>query len=213
LDTPPAPSPDSGSVTFRQIRVPETLVRGFHAVSQSVLEDGHSPEDVSNLLLLMRRILSHRVPLSDSLPAPALARHPLLQLLTQLKGLRSDLELRMLMILTDAGIASHFHSGCKVAVRYPDRCAEDEIGYAYPDLYCRRPRLAIFCDSEEFHSSPDARARDHGVSLALQLRGDTVLRFTGTQIRKSPITVGRMILAAFSNNPPKKQSSRRRDAA
>jgi hypothetical protein len=119
----------------------------------------------------------------------------------------------MLIILTDAGIASHFESGCKIAVRYPERSAGDESGYAYPDLYCRSPRLAIFCDSEEFHSSAEARARDHGVSLALQLRGDTVLRFTGGQIRNSPILVGKMILAAFKSKPPKRDSSPRRDAA
>jgi uncharacterized protein DUF559 len=167
------------------------------------------------LLLLVAGLLSHPLPRSSLLPPARLIRQPLLHVLAQLKGLQSELELRMLLILSDAGIASHFHTGRKVAVRYPERPPEDQWGHAYPDLYCRRPRLAIFCDSEQFHASSDARGRDHGVSLALQLQGVTVMRFTGSQIMREPDKVGCMVRAAFDSAPvpPQKSSGFRRDAA
>jgi hypothetical protein len=200
----------SGSLAFRQITVPDAIVRGYHAVSQAVVEDGQSAEEVGNLLLLLGNLLSFRVPLSDSLPATRLLRQPLLRLQNQLQNARSDLELRMLVILTDAGVAEHFATGCQIAVQYPDRCSDDEVGVAKPDFYYRRAKLAIFCDSDQFHSSPEARARDNGVTSALQHRGIRVLRFTGAQISRAPVAVGRTILAhlAISRLSPASKGGR-----
>ena len=105
-------------------------------------------------------------------------------------------------------------AGARLRYDVVDRPPEEQWGHALPDWYCRHPKLAIFCDSEQFHSSAEARARDHGVSVALHLQGITALRFTGTQILKSPKLVECMIREAFDagispDNPP----MYRRDAA
>ena len=99
----------------------------------------------------------------------------------------------MLLILAKAGVALEFETGRQIAVEYPDRCSDHGWGVAKPDFYHRRARLAIFCDSEAYHSSAEARARDNGVSSALQLIGVKAIRFTGGQIIRDPHAVGLVV--------------------
>jgi very-short-patch-repair endonuclease len=90
---------------------------------------------------------------------------------------------------------------------------EDDWGEATPDFYCRHAKLEIFCDSDEFHSFPEARARDNGVTSALQNRRITVLRFTDGEIRKTPLKVANTILRHLQPKRAKRATRPRRDAA
>lgn len=51
-----------------------------------------------------------------------------------------------------------------------------------PDLYFKQQRLAIFCDSKEYHSSPEARAKDRKIDSKLEALGITSLRLPGNEI-------------------------------
>jgi hypothetical protein len=100
----------------------------------------------------------------------------------RLNNLASDIELQMFGILAYAGLALEFETGREIPVQYHDRNSDDNRGVAKPDFYHPAKRVAIFCDSEAHHGSADARARDNGVSSALQHKSITTLRFTSGQI-------------------------------
>lgn len=51
-----------------------------------------------------------------------------------------------------------------------------------PDLYFRQQRLAIFCDSKEYHSSLEARAKDSKIDSKLETLGIASLRLRGNEI-------------------------------
>jgi hypothetical protein len=201
---------------FRSVSVPEPMVAGIHALTQAVVEEGQSLGDVAELLRRMGDLLCQPVPLSSSRPPAKLVMlAAILPLAARVKKVASDIELRMLLILADAGVALEFEMGREIPVQYHDRCSENEWGLSKPDFYHPRKRLAIFCDSEAHHSSPEARARDNGVLSALQHKKITTLRFTSGQILKEPIAVGRMVLAHLTNRPSTRKpiSSNGRNAA
>jgi len=50
-----------------------------------------------------------------------------------------------------------------------------------PDLYFTEQRLAIFCDSNEFHSSPEAKAKDRKIDSKLETL-DITLEFRAIQV-------------------------------
>jgi hypothetical protein len=215
LDSQPQ-EPSPGPVAFRSISVPASLADGILAVTKAVNEDGQPASEVADLLLLIGKILSYRVPLCDRPVPVSLVRTELLRLYyRQLVGLDSDIDLRLLTILSDAGLAHHFITGHKIAIQYHDRPGEDNWGETTPDSYCGWRKLAIYADTKDFHSSPDARVQDYGVNCGLTHRGIIPLRVTSGMIIRDPMAVARMVLAYFRPKSGKgpDASKGRRDAA
>ncbi len=52
-------------------------------------------------------------------------------------------------------------------------------------VFCRERNIDIECDGESYHTLPDALARDRERNNELASQGWSVLRFSGTQIRKN----------------------------
>jgi hypothetical protein len=178
------------------VAVPTPFVDGIHALTQAALEHGHAQEEIADIVRRVGKMLRYTVPRCGRYPSPTLIRLAALgPLAARIQNLSSELELIMLEILADAGVALEFETARVITVRYPDRCCDDDYGPARPDFYHPRRRVAIFCDSEAHHASPEARARDNGVTAALQRKGIVVLRFTSGQIRRHRLSVGKTILA------------------
>src|SRR5690349_17159332 len=101
--------------------VPVEMVPGIHAVTQSVIEEGQPLDHVAELLVTLGALLNHRVPRSNVFPPAALVRLAALgPLQRRVKALASEIELRMLFILAEAGVALEFETSCEIAVQYPD---------------------------------------------------------------------------------------------
>jgi len=202
-------------IAFRTLCVPSPMAGDVLALIGLAVEGEQPPAEIGDCLKTVGDILGHRVPNATSrVPAKLIARAALGRLFTLVRGLESELELRMLNILADADVALDFVNGREIGVRYPDRLSGDQWGVAKPDFYHRRARLAIFCDSNEHHGSRQARSRDNGVSSALLLRGITPLRFTGDQILNQPMIVGRVVLEHLKVIKPRTRSVKpRSDAA
>lgn len=67
--------------------------------------------------------------------------------------------------------------GYKVKVEY------ETCGYQV-DLVIKKYRLAIECDGEKWHSSPEQKARDRKKNAVLRKHGWKVMRFKGWEINK-----------------------------
>jgi hypothetical protein len=180
---------------FRTLCVPLPMADGVLALADLAVDGAHLAAEIGDLLMLLHTALAHPVPRATSRVSAKLISQAALQpLLARLGPLESELELRMLWILADAGVALEFETGREVSVKYPDRLCGDQWGVTRLDFYHRRARLALFCDSTEHHTSGEARARDNGVCSALLLRKITPLRFTTYQILNQPRLVGTIVL-------------------
>jgi hypothetical protein len=167
-------------------------------------EHGHPAAEVLELVRWIVTVLTYPVPNSQRHPSPKLVRTILMMLQERVAGLDSDPELALLEILGDLRVPLEFETGRAITVKYAERLTGDQVGTTKPDQFHRRAKVAVYCDSELHHSSRDARARDHGVSAALALRGITALRFTAHQILHQPKQVGAIILEHLKVKPLRK---------
>lgn len=190
------------------------MADGVLALSGLAAEGEHPPAEIGRILMRLHQLLSFPVPNAKSRVSPGLIDLVGLRpFMGMVRGLESELNLQMLIILANAGVASEFETGVALRVPYPDRLTGDPWGTAMPDFYHRRAALAIFCDSELHHASREARGRDNGVSSALLLRGIKPIRFTSHQILHQPLVVGRSVLAHLGRVRFPSRAQARPDAA
>jgi hypothetical protein len=96
------------------------------------------------------------------------------------------------LVFRDGTIYPNFYE----MTTFPGRIREERL-LTSADFYFSDKKLAVFCDSEQHHSSAEKVAKDKQISESLKILGITPLRLRGRDIQNSPFSCAEIVARTY----------------